>query len=199
MCYFSKKYLSKDSRILDIGGGNLISTYFLDYTSDITIVDLKEVSHSPIMSIKHDFLQWDTDIKYNIIWTSHTLEHIKNVNLFINKMIDVSSDDAIFSVIVPHYKESLVGGHINLFTPATLCYNIILGGQNLSKATVIDHGNNIAVIWRRFDWPLPDLKYDKGDIETLANLFPLPVYQNINGKKGWDRIRADEFVEILSA
>ena len=108
-------------------------------------------------------------------------------------MIEVSTDDAVFGVVVPPAKDELVGGHINLFTPATLCYNIILAGQNLSEATVISHGYNIAIFWQRWDWPVPSIVADKGDIEVLAPLFPLSVHQGINGKLGWERLRAGDF------
>ncbi|KKL60843.1 hypothetical protein LCGC14_2201270 [marine sediment metagenome] len=196
--YFAQRYLRSGMTVLDIGGANLSTLPLQEKGNRLTILDIKRVNSPSVRSIQADFYQWIPDQTFDVIWCSHTLEHAKNVGLFLNKMIKIASDNAIFVIIVPPARDNLVGGHINSFTPATLCYNIILSGQNLSRSSVITHEYNIAVIWRRFDWPLPALKYDRGDIETLNHLFPKKVHQGINGKQGWDKIRADDFDEILT-
>ncbi len=198
MSYFGRNFLKPRMRLLDVGG-NISSKHFLDFNIDLTILDLKQVNHPEIRSIQAEFCSWQPDAVFDAIWCSHTLEHVKNVGEFIRKMLEVTTDDAVLAVVVPPYKDLLVGGHINLFTPGTLCYNLVLAKQNLQNAVVIKHLNNIAVFWNRFDWPLPPLKYDKGDLEMLDSMFPKHVYQDINGVRNWERIRASDFDDLLDA
>ena len=59
---------------------------------------------------------------------------------------------------------------------------MILAGLDCSGASVKQHGYNISVVTRSIRLEqLPELKFDRGDIETLSHLFPVEVKQGLDG------------------
>jgi 2-polyprenyl-3-methyl-5-hydroxy-6-metoxy-1,4-benzoquinol methylase len=191
---FAKRYLRPGISVLDVGSNGEAAYIFSQKQCVVTALSYGDIPSSPeYCKVKTNLLFFDSDDKFDAIWCSHVLEHISNVNIFLRKMISCAKSDASIGVVVPLIKDVLVGGHINLFTPGTLCYSIVLAGQDLSQATVIQYKNNICVFWKRRDIYLPTLKYDKGDLEILSSLFPLPVCQDIQATTIWSDVRSDDF------
>ncbi len=179
------------SEVLDVGGDNVLLARFLHRMkrAKTTIVDIKEVKCTDYFtsSIQGDFMDFSIDRKFDGIWASHILEHVVNVGQFLKQFIRCSKEEAVCAIAVPVHYRTLVGGHINFFSPATLCYNVILAGQNLQNAIIIIDEQSTALLWRRNDLELPALNYDKGDIEILQDYFPVPVHQGIDGFAGWEK------------
>lgn len=117
---------------------------------------------------------------HDVVWASHVLEHMPDVNWALRKMR--SECEGWLAVTVPPAKHAIVGGHVSLWNAGLLLYNLILAGWNCREAMVLSEGYDISVIVRREDAQLPKLAMDSGDIERLAEFFPLPVRQGFDGR-----------------
>lgn len=144
-----------------------------------------------------DYLDYRIDRVFDAIWASHVLEHMPNVGLTLRKYFQDLRDNGVLAITVPPLKSELVGGHLTLWTPALLLYNMIVAGFDCSEARVSPcYANgpgqppyNLSVIVRKKEAILPDLVCDAGDIERLARFFPCPVWQNMDGRLepvNWD-------------
>ncbi len=101
----------RKTRILDIGGragifGKFIKLYDLPYTLDI--IDIrKDPKNNPTLCDKYiqgDFLAKDLKTIYDFTTSFDVLEHIKNKEKFIDKLLDVSNS----SIITAPFDSSLV-------------------------------------------------------------------------------------------
>ncbi len=116
------------------------------------------------------------------IWASHVLEHQANVGLFLRSCFHDLRDDGVLAITVPPLKHSLVGGHLSLWNPGLLVYNLVVNGFDCREARVHQYGYNISVIVRKRAAILPDLTCDRGDLEALKAFFPFPVRQECDGR-----------------
>jgi len=121
--------------------------------------------------------------KYSCVWASHVLEHQPNVNSFLVRCFNLLEDDGVFAVTVPPAKPNIVGGHLTVWNPGLLLYNMILAGFDCSDAHVKCYGYNISVVVQKKEREPVNLKFDSGDITTLAPFFPgeLKAHENFNG------------------
>ncbi len=119
---------------------------------------------------------------YDACFCSHTLEHVRNVGLFLDKLIGETKDGGLIGIVVPPAKHNIVGGHLTLWNAGLLCYNLILCGLDLSKAAVRSYDYNVAVLVRKRRITLPTLPHDNGDLELLAPYFPVPMRQDQDGR-----------------
>lgn len=133
--------------------------------------------------IQMDFMDYQTDVPFDAVWCSHTLEHQLNVHDFLVKLRHTVKDGGVCAITVPPAKPQLVGGHLTLWTAGSLIYNMVMAGWNCRHAAVATYGYNISVIVRRDDAELPweNLRMDAGDLEQLSEFFPWPVVQNDSG------------------
>lgn len=177
--------------ILDIGGANLYAAnYFAARDKTVDVVDFStspymdevQLMHSSINRfIEGDFNKLDFDQKYSVVWCSHVLEHIPNVNEFLLKIVSLVSDKGYIAIAVPPRKPFIVSGHINLFNPGLLIYRLVLAGLNCAKAAVFQYDGNICVLVQKECITLPFLKFDIGDLELLKDYFPIDIFEGFNG------------------
>lgn len=121
---------------------------------------------------------------FDCIWASHVLEHQLNPQGFLEKCFHLLNDEnGVFAVTVPPMKSRIVGGHVSLWNAGLLLYRLVLAGFDCSDAHVKSYGYNISVVVRKKARPPVQLKYDSGDITTLAPYFPteLNVSENFEG------------------
>lgn len=174
----------KPKTLLDVGcGDQLHAKLFRQHAIKVTTLDLTHDADHKI-----NFLEFDGGL-FDIIWLSHVLEHVRNPGQFIDKAINHLAPGGFVAVTVPPLKTQLVGGHINLFTMGTLCYQLILSGLACDWGQ--SYGYNLSVIASIAERALPKLVCDCGDIETLTYHFPYRVKQNANGNlHDWDNLNA---------
>lgn len=122
--------------------------------------------------------------EYAGIWACHVLEHQPDPNAFLRRTLTHLRPGGLLAVTVPPLKHEIVGGHVTLWNAGLLCYQLILAGYDCSQARVGTYGYNVSVIVQRPAEPLvlPPLKYDGGDIDTLARFFPYPVAERFDGR-----------------
>lgn len=168
--------------VLDIGCGNQEHANRLrDAGKQVTTVALSEPA-----DVQWDYLGIEFLEPFDAIWASHVLEHSPNPGLFLNKCFDDLRRGGALVVTVPPAKHNLVGGHVSLWNEGILLYHLILAGFDCRQARVGVYDYNISVIVSKPDFPvqLPPIAMDTGDIERLAEFFPCPVHQNMDGRLG---------------
>lgn len=133
-----------------------------------------------------------TDIvgTFDLVWCSHVLEHQPNVRDFLRKMASLVAPGGLLAITVPPARPNIVGGHLTVWNAGLLLYNLVVAGIDCRDARVKCYGYNISVIVSPRRANLPPLRHDQGDIERLAEFFPMPVQQGFDGRIeeiGWTR------------
>lgn len=176
------------SSVLDIGSGaGAHSDYFLSKGKKVTAVDFGtsiyfERRTNDYTCIKGDFLKIPFEETFDCIWASHVLEHQLNVNQFLQKCIACCKPGGLIAITVPPRKDQLVGGHLTLWTPGLLIYNLVMAGLDCSDASILAYGYNISVIARNIKRDDVQLDFDCGDIKRLQSFFPASFSE---GNSGW--------------
>lgn len=173
--------LSPGARVLDIGAGDgRHADPMRSAALNVTTIDLTNPA-----DVQGDYLFVPAPAEaYQAIWVSHVIEHQRDVGAFLRKMFAELEDGGLLAATVPPMAEKLVGGHLNLFTEASLIYNLICAGFDCARARVGVYGYNISVLVRKRAFDCPALCFDQGDIEVLNDYFPWPVYQGVCGRLG---------------
>jgi len=79
----------------------------------------------------------------------------------------------VLAITVPPLKQTIVGGHVNFFTPGLLLYRLVLAGFDCSDASVKAYDYDISVIVRKTKkTDISNIEYDCGDIRKLRRYFP---------------------------
>ncbi|MGK0499674.1 MAG: 2-polyprenyl-3-methyl-5-hydroxy-6-metoxy-1,4-benzoquinol methylase [Oceanicoccus sp.] len=184
--------------VLDVGSGKGDhAKIFTKNNKAVTTIDLgtskyyQEIKDTNI-AINHintDFNNYVTEIKFDLCWCSHILEHQNNIGLFLEKVKSVTKNGGIIAITVPPFKHNLVGGHLSIWNAAILTYNLVMAGIDCKDAKLLKYGYNISIIARNTHFELPaDLDYDIGDLERLKDRFPFDAKQNTPGdiiEKNW--------------
>lgn len=175
------------SRILDVGSGAececaiqfaLRVPQSLVYAVDpairhgiVNLPNLKPIC-APIEALSASWRLLDVTYQYVILWASHVLEHQCDLGRFLEACLEMVKPGAWLFFLVPPYKTQVVGGHVSVWFPGLLLYNLVLAGIDCRNASVKKIGYNIACFVKYKPFDLPPLKNDAGDIETLAPWLP---------------------------
>ena len=166
--------------ILDVGsGGGHHASAFAAKGGQVTCIDFgtsvyaQEKGHAPgIELVEVDFLHWQSPKTFDLVWASHVLEHQRNPGQFIDKLISLCAPKGHVAIIVPTPHRRLWGGHLTLWTPGLLAYNIVMAGIDLSDC-VLEYGyRETWLVFQPSRFKMPDITYDKGDINLLSPFFP---------------------------
>ena len=182
----------KFESVLDIGlGEGGASTYFAINGKDVTSLGLDIESYNypkelfkklDVKVIETTFDDYKSEKKFDGIWASHVLEHVLNTGLFLEKCKNLLSDDGWLFIMVPPYKNQVVGGHINNgWNMGQLMYNLLLTGYDIKNGHFINHGYNICAFVQKSKDSLPNIRMDIGDIESTKDLWPIEVSQGFDG------------------
>jgi SAM-dependent methyltransferase len=181
------------STILDVGlGKGGASLYFSQKGKTVTAIGLDIQSYnidSRVLKNKNILIQeglfedYVSEEKFDAILLSHVLEHTQNVGIFLKKVYNLLNKDGWLFVMVPPYKNYIVGGHVsNGWNMAQLIYNLLLSGFNVKEGHFITYGYNICAFVRKSDLKLPLLRMDNGDLESLKHFMPIEFKQNSYAK-----------------
>ncbi|MFW6122195.1 MAG: hypothetical protein ACOC80_15035, partial [Petrotogales bacterium] len=157
--------------------------FFLNKNIPVTGVDVK-TNHLDIKKIKFhnlNIFDFKPQNKYQSVITSHVIEHCANTEIFVKTLFNTIEEESNFCIIWPKPKFSIVGGHVHIFNPGLVLYNLIRCGIDCRKVHIIHNGYSYAVmgVYKRFD--LPNLTYDKHELLRLSKWFPCKVSHNFNG------------------
>lgn len=174
--------------VLDVGSGaGLHADLFKKVGKEVTAVDFGTSIYFKQRDDKYeyyqgDFMEIDFGKKFDCVWASHVLEHQPNPGKFIERLIDLTIPGGIIAISVPPLKHDIVGGHLTLWNAGLLLYNLVFAGLDCSSASVRTYGYNISVITRNIKRNIVTLDYDSGDINKLANYFPMKVGEGFDGR-----------------
>ncbi len=174
--------------VLDVGSGaGLHAACFAEFGKQVVGIDTGDSVY--FRARRHDydvirgnFLQLELERQFDCVWASHVLEHAPDVGQFLRRIIDATKPDGVIAITVPPLKPNIVGGHLNLWNPGLLLYNLIHAGLDCRHAAVLRYGYNISVITHKRPRPAVELQHDAGDIDRLAPYFPLSVAEAFDGR-----------------
>ena len=125
--------------VLDVGsGGGQQAKEFQRSGRRVTCVDYgtsiyaKTSTVDGLDIIYTDFNKLSPPERYDLVWASHILEHQRNAGAFIDKLIACCADGGHVCITTPDPHRNLWGGHVSLWTPGLLAYNIVLCGVDIS-------------------------------------------------------------------
>ena len=189
---FCRKFKLKSKKVIELGCGSGamldiinatgMKAYGLEYSKQSVAIgknnkrniiqgylnDLNELKSSP----------YDAFICYNFI------EHIPNINLFLNKIRENLKDNGVGIVTVPNLDyliktKSLyefVADHLSYFTKNTICYLFEKHNFKILECKFINNKNDIFIMVKKIDYKLKikkfkpkilNLKNDYAEVEKL--------------------------------
>tara|TARA_B100001989_G_scaffold37351_1_gene22419 strand:+ start:30220 stop:30942 length:723 start_codon:yes stop_codon:yes gene_type:complete len=174
------------NNVLDVGsGGGEHAKMFLNNGLDVVCVDYgtsvyyQESNTEGLNIIYENIINFESEKKFDLIWASHVIEHQQNVGLFINKLIDLCADNGYLCITIPDPHRHLWGGHLTIWSPGLLAYNIALCGCDLSNAVFIRGTLETSILFQLKKIDLPkNLSFDSGDIKKLEHLLPSSLTEN---------------------
>lgn len=174
--------------VLDVGAGAGVHARVLhDFGKKVTKLDFgtsvyaQRTEKDGIRTILADINKVELNETFDCIWASHVLEHQPNVGHFLQRLKLWTKPEGIMAISVPPAKFTLVGGHLSLWTPGLLVYNLVMNGIDCSDAKVLHYGYNITAIIRNRHIEPADLHYDTGDVNRLAAFMPEGFREGMDG------------------
>ena len=187
----------KQVRLLDIGcGQGLQGRMFQDYGKDVVGLTMSKnngYAGECISKVEYvDFLKYKSDKKFDIVWASHMLEHVPNVQEFVDKMKEHVKKGGIIAITVPAREKNILLTHVHSFSAGRILRYLLCAGIDCRNAEILEYGYNLSVI-------IPDIQFisENYDVEGMQNqsadfqevdhIFKyLPV--NIQMNKEWNNI-----------
>lgn len=186
--YSALKYCTNlnPKKVLDVGsGGGEHAKAFAENGALVTCVDFgtsiyakKAIDFKNVTTIYDDFEKWSSNEKYDVVWASHVLEHQRNVGVFLEKLIQSCAKKGNVVITLPFPHRHLWGGHLSIWSPGILCYNIVLCGIDLSDAIILYGYHEFSIIFSPIIVDLPDLSFDNGDLVRLKQFLPKGFGEN---------------------
>lgn len=169
--------------VLDVGVGRGMHAFsFLANKCLVTGLDVREptLTHSDYRHISSTIEQAELDETFDMVWCCHTLEHLPNVQMSLIKMRKWLNDDGFMVVAVPTDRQQrLHVGHLTLWTPAHLVYNLICAGFDCKEALWYTEYCTIGLIVQK----KPDIDYSgrtgmPSETAWLNQYSPIPIRHN---------------------
>ena len=167
--------------VLDIGSGEgRHADLFIQHGKTVTALDYGESvyfqrrkDHDNINVIVADFNEHNFETTFDCAWCSHILEHQLNPHAFLHKVNSVVKEGGVLAMTVPPLKDTIVGGHVSLWTAGLLLYHLVLVGLDCREARILRYGYNISVLLeKRSIDARQGLAYDAGDIRKIKHFLP---------------------------
>jgi hypothetical protein len=136
-----------------------------------------------------DFMGWPSEkCDFDAVWACHVLEHQVNPGAFLKRMPPAPAPgrNAGGDGAAAEERDRRWARHA--VERGALLYHLVLAGFDCRKAIVGTYGYNISVLVPNELAELPELAFDTGDIERLADFFPVTVSNAFNGELqniGW--------------
>ncbi len=176
--------------VLDVGsGGGAHAAAFANAGRRVTCVDYGTSVYASnavlkpegVQVVVGDFNTVTLPDKFSLVWASHVLEHQQNVGVFLDRLISFAEPDGYVCITVPVAHRAIWGGHLTLWTPGLLAYNIVLCGVDLSSSELIHGDREFSMLFQPRMVALPTLTYDSGDVVKMAAYLPSWCRENSDG------------------
>lgn len=124
--------------VLDLAvGPGAHASAFLGMGVAVTGVDTTpgKIRHPQYEHYQTPYEELELDNQFDMVWSCHTLEHIPNAQHFLMSLRKWTKDDGYLAIVVPPSRQNRLHiGHLSLWTPAHLVYNLIKAGWDCKKA-----------------------------------------------------------------
>lgn len=161
--------------VLDLGvGDGAHAKAFIAQGATVTGVDVKDAPHEHAhythSQTPVEFLTPADDAEsYDMVWSSHLLQLLPNVQAFLVQMEAFLKEDGWLYLAVPcNTQERFHTGHLTLWTPALLVYNLICAGWDCSDALWYTSYDTIGLCVRKKR--IEDMSWRTGTTEELVHL-----------------------------
>lgn len=179
--------------VLDVGsGGGYHAQAFVEAGADVVCVDFGTSVYAKSSTVRGlsvfqgDFNEYSApEGKFDLVWASHVLEHQRNIGSFIDKLVDCCSNEGHVCITLPDPHRNLWGGHLSLWSPGLLAYNVVLSGLDLSDAKFIRGTGEFSMLFKPKRVTLPALTFDSGDLRLLDRYLPGGLSENTDPWREW--------------
>ena len=164
--------------VLDIGvgrGDHAIA--FIANGAKVVGVDLRpaNIEHKHYEHHQDPYEELELDKQFDMVWCSHTLEHIPNVQNFLLKLRGWLKPEGFLCMAVPTDRQRRFHiSHLTLWTPAHLAYNLICAGWDCSDAIWYTEYLTIGLIIQKTDDLDLDWRTAMPDEQHFINQF-MPI------------------------
>jgi 2-polyprenyl-3-methyl-5-hydroxy-6-metoxy-1,4-benzoquinol methylase len=129
---YISKHFDTSVPVIDLGSGDGALLKYLDdhNFTDLTGVDLFDISHERIKIIKANLLDFkDHDRKYQVIVSTGTLEHLEDPNEFMTLIDSLALDNAVIIIMTIDmhcliYKLAHIAYRLGIKAPNVRLYNV---------------------------------------------------------------------------
>ncbi|WP_406852580.1 methyltransferase domain-containing protein [Brevundimonas sp. BH3] len=156
--------------IIDVGsGGEHHKNFFRLFFDEVYTNDFDDRLTG--QNYPGDFMKVDFDRKFQYVYCSNVLEHIRNQGKFIEKLFSICEDDGYVCIIVPRaHLNKLLSGHISTWSLATLVYSIVVSGFDCSDAIICNGKFEKSIIVPNKKIPSNEFTVESGVVGDVGNL-----------------------------
>lgn len=142
---------SEKQTILDIGCGNGIhARVFSDAGKRVTAITASQegiYTGNLLPDVRYGkFEDLNFQEKYDVVWASHILEHIRNIDVFLSKIKSVVKLGGIVAITVPAREKNITLSHVHQFNAGRLIRYLLTAGFDCSDIKILEYGFNLSVI-----------------------------------------------------
>jgi len=165
--------------VLDLGAGSgAHSQQLKKHGRQVTSLDITATPQFQ-PDIVGDYMTLEFEAPFDCVWCCHVLEHVPNVRAFLDKIHRDLREGGVLALTVPPAKHEVVAGHLTIWNPGLLLYNLVMAGFDCSGAAVKTYGYNVSVIVRK-----TSIREALGarPFDDLQPYFPVPSPTGFDGR-----------------
>ena len=184
--------LNRFNSILDIGmGDGTASLHFANNGKRVAGIGVSMGIYKPPVDIKdkieiHECFMDEFDKqfinkKFDAIWACHVIEHNFNIGQFLEQCWNHLNENGWLFLLTPLNSNLVAGGHyITGWNIGQIIYILSHFGFDTKNGHYLKYaGSNVAFVQKKTELKEKlkqiKLRYDNGDIETLAEFFPKEI------------------------
>lgn len=135
-------------RLLDVGGSHGVhARFFRSHGIAVDLVDMVAGDAKPVFV--GDYLDFEPEAPYDVVWSSHVLEHVRNAGMFIDKMAaDLAPDGYCVATVPPIRGGRMAFNHLSFWNPGMLLLNFGMAGFDMRSARLAQYAYNVSIIAR---------------------------------------------------
>jgi len=147
----------------------------------VDVIDPSDLLYSDFHYVRKNFTEYETEDTFDLVFSSHTIEHVQDTGVFLKKFFSLCREDGVFCLIWPPPKKHIVGGHLHVFNPGLMLYNIVRLGIDCRNVKIFKSGYNLAIMGQFKTFELPELTFNRFELELLSDYFPFTPEHNFDG------------------
>jgi len=147
---------TKYKTALDIGSGDGIQAQVMRHAG-LKVSELDKYNKNTEYQV--DFISYNFDRKFDVIFCSHVIEHQRNVGLFLDKIYDLLSENGVLLISAPKHKaELLIEGHLNCFFTTYFIQHLTHAGFDIENGKYMSCGpiENSAIVKKAQNFDLTE-------------------------------------------